>query len=624
MKTTKSNRLGLAIAAAFISLAALLLLPGQHLFAQAGATLQVYRNPQVGNPGSVGDTGAPPNNTPIDCPGICSYTSGVGSIIFTTLEATPAAGFVFDHWEWGGTFFTGWPIVNGNEITIYIESGKLGTVTAHFALIPSHNEPPVLDPVGDQTVNEGALLEFTVTASDPDHDILAFTADGLPHGAALSPVQAPQSAAFSWTPDYTQAGAYDVTFEVNDGQATDTETVTITVNNVNRPPVLDPIGNKTVQEGDLLEFDISATDPDGDHLTYYYSTPGLPLEPELNPNTGRFSWRPSIGESGVYQIEFQASDGEDVDSEIVIIAVETALCLLPDPFPYDQVAPPQGSAGVDPENVCLSWPETLNAQTYDLLLSKNQQLSPVEMELTELVDPQYCFGAPAASRIGENLEYGQTYFWRITARNLHGEVRYPIFGFVTRMPEELELESPEPLPDSVYRMISIPLLPDDPRIMAVLGDDFGQYYRFSWRMFRYSSGDGQNHEYPNLPDIAPGFAYWLISKEGVKIDAHGTPVDTATDFVIPIPPGFFQLGCPFPFPVSWWEVKVRKDGVTVLIGDTDNEWINPSLRKYQDGQYIATDILEPWQGYWIENISTDEVDLLIPPTLHVEEEIAEE
>ncbi len=46
--------------------------------------------------------------------------------------------------------------------------------------------------------------------------------------------------------------------------ASDSEVVTITVGNVNRPPVLTAIGTKTATEGQLLTFTATATDPDGD------------------------------------------------------------------------------------------------------------------------------------------------------------------------------------------------------------------------------------------------------------------------------------------------------------------------------------------------------------------------
>jgi serralysin len=43
---------------------------------------------------------------------------------------------------------------------------------------------------------------------------------------------------FTWTPSYTQAGAYTVTFTVSDGQLTDSKTVPITVNNVVRADLI--------------------------------------------------------------------------------------------------------------------------------------------------------------------------------------------------------------------------------------------------------------------------------------------------------------------------------------------------------------------------------------------------
>ena len=54
----------------------------------------------------------------------------------------------------------------------------------------------------------------------------------------------------------------------------DSEAITITVTNTNRAPVLAAIGNKTVAENALLTFTVSATDADGDTLTY--SATGLP------------------------------------------------------------------------------------------------------------------------------------------------------------------------------------------------------------------------------------------------------------------------------------------------------------------------------------------------------------
>ena len=47
--------------------------------------------------------------------------------------------------------------------------------------------------------------------------------------------------------------------------------MTITVESVNTAPELSAIGNQTVEEGQLLEFTVSATDTEGDNLTFTLS-----------------------------------------------------------------------------------------------------------------------------------------------------------------------------------------------------------------------------------------------------------------------------------------------------------------------------------------------------------------
>jgi len=76
-------------------------------------------------------------------------------------------------------------------------------------------------------VDEGQLLQFTVLASDPDGDTLTYSASNLPQGASFA------NQTLSWTPDYSQAGTYhNVHFQVSDGSLTDSEDITITVNDV--------------------------------------------------------------------------------------------------------------------------------------------------------------------------------------------------------------------------------------------------------------------------------------------------------------------------------------------------------------------------------------------------------
>jgi hypothetical protein len=95
----------------------------------------------------------------------------------------------------------------------------------------STNSTPVLGAIGNKSVDEGQLLEFTISATDPDTgDTLTYSASNLPTGATFTPA----TQTFSWTPGVGDAGTYsNVLFTVEDDgtpQENDSEGITITVN----------------------------------------------------------------------------------------------------------------------------------------------------------------------------------------------------------------------------------------------------------------------------------------------------------------------------------------------------------------------------------------------------------
>ncbi|MCI0404472.1 MAG: Ig-like domain-containing protein, partial [candidate division Zixibacteria bacterium] len=183
------------------------------------------------------------------------------------------------------------------------------------------NQPPVLAPIGAKIIDEGQLLQFRISSSDPDGTFPALSALGLPSGATF--VDSTNGAgSFNWTPSFAQAGTYNLTFIASDGSLADSEAVTITVNNVNRAPILDPIGAKAATEGQLLQFRVAAADPD---LTVpALSAAGLPLGAlfvDSLSGAGSFAWIPLFTQSGTHNVTFIASDGALADSEAVVITV---------------------------------------------------------------------------------------------------------------------------------------------------------------------------------------------------------------------------------------------------------------------------------------------------------------
>jgi subtilisin-like proprotein convertase family protein len=111
--------------------------------------------------------------------------------------------------------------------------GDIGTLNSWSLSVGTGtcNKPPVLSPIGSKTVSENKTLAFVVSSTDPDADPLTFSAGTLPAGATFNPA----TSQFTWKPSFSQAGTYPVHVEVSDGDATDSEDVTITVANVRRP-----------------------------------------------------------------------------------------------------------------------------------------------------------------------------------------------------------------------------------------------------------------------------------------------------------------------------------------------------------------------------------------------------
>jgi RHS repeat-associated protein len=111
------------------------------------------------------------------------------------------------------------------------------------------NTPPVLTPVGPQTVELGATLTVTLSATDADGDPFYFFASPLPlpAGATLDAA----SGVFTFRPDADQVGVHTITFGVSDGLDSDSESVQITV-------AAPPAGTATAVTGRLVDAEATS------------------------------------------------------------------------------------------------------------------------------------------------------------------------------------------------------------------------------------------------------------------------------------------------------------------------------------------------------------------------------
>jgi PKD repeat protein len=184
-------------------------------------------------------------------------------------------GAVFTHNATNTTGTFDWTPTPTQNMTVTLdviaESGVLNRRTLLVCkIVVGVDHAPVVTAPASVTVAEGMPLTVNVTVADPDANspIASLTTSPLPFGATFTKAANNLSGQLSWTPDFTQAGVYPITFTATNA-LTGTKITSITVTNANRPPVANAGGPYSGVAGLPVNFNGSAsTDPDGDVLTY--------------------------------------------------------------------------------------------------------------------------------------------------------------------------------------------------------------------------------------------------------------------------------------------------------------------------------------------------------------------
>ena len=222
------------------------------------------------------------------------------------------------------------------------------------------NTPPNLQTVNDQSIAEGERRLVSIIATDADNDALTLNALNLPSYADFA-IQTNGNATLLLAPNFNDAGETTITLSAFDGEVEVTQTVSLTVTNTNRAPVLTFIGDQSVSEDSSLILNLSANDLDEEALTFTTS----PLPPFIslidNENgTGLLEITTDFNASGNYPITVTVSDGELSDREVFLLNV-SGLNRAPILTPIDDVELLENDASTfsinasDPDNESLNF-----------------------------------------------------------------------------------------------------------------------------------------------------------------------------------------------------------------------------------------------------------------------------
>ncbi|MEQ8208156.1 MAG: putative Ig domain-containing protein, partial [Woeseia sp.] len=181
------------------------------------------------------------------------------------------------------------------------------SITVEEATVP--NRAPQISGNPATTVQAGSAYTFQPTASDADGDALTFSISGRPAWASFSP----STGALAGTPGEGDAGNYaGITISVSDGEFTASLpgfSITVEAAPANNAPLISGSPAATIQAGSSYNFRPTASDADGDALTF--SINGRPSWASFNQSTGALTGTPSAGNAGNYAgIAISVSDGE--------------------------------------------------------------------------------------------------------------------------------------------------------------------------------------------------------------------------------------------------------------------------------------------------------------------------
>lgn len=189
-----------------------------------------------------------------------------------------------------------------NNIYVVQVSATDGTNSANQTLNVTvtnvvNENPPVITSGTSFAVDENQTNAGVISATDADGDTLSFSITGGADSGKFIINSSTGALFFNSAPDYENPGSaggsnsYSVTVTVSDGLHTANSTVSVNVGNINdNQPVFSGSGLYSIDEGQTAVAVLTATDTDGDNLTYSLAGGVDSGKFSLNPFTGALTF----------------------------------------------------------------------------------------------------------------------------------------------------------------------------------------------------------------------------------------------------------------------------------------------------------------------------------------------
>ena len=194
-------------------------------------------------------------------------------------------------------------------ITVTVSDEQLSSSKDVLLIVNKKEEAPKINSfTPDKTainIKETESVDFSVSAIDLNKDPLSYS-------WKLDGKDVSDKDSFSYKSTYDDSGAHTVKLDISDSSLTTTQLWSVSVENVNRKPVLDSIADIKIKETETVKIAPKATDPDGDEIKFTIS----------DPVGDDGTWETTYDDAGEYLVKVTASDGVDEISQDVKVSGE--------------------------------------------------------------------------------------------------------------------------------------------------------------------------------------------------------------------------------------------------------------------------------------------------------------
>jgi len=203
-------------------------------------------------------------------------------------------------------------------VTLIASTGDTAGEEYFTIIVTPVNDPPVITTSAPTTATIGVFYTYDPDADDPENDPMEWSLSNEPQGMTIDSM----TGEINWAPPEGMGVSPAITLTVSDGNidGTNSQTFTISITEINRAPFITSTAPTQILEGDTYIYNPTATDEDGDTLTW-----SLADEPDgmtIASETGAISWVPAEGVLTSPRISLLVSDGlGGVDYEEIIVTI---------------------------------------------------------------------------------------------------------------------------------------------------------------------------------------------------------------------------------------------------------------------------------------------------------------